>query len=242
MSRSIADIYSELGLDPVDTFASTRVAHNKIHANRKGGPAEHRGIGATTWMLVNITANLLDGKDVILTAISFPVVERVLSEAVTMFTKLGIAIVKHQNHIEIKASKAALRWAVDSREMDSRVTRQVGSSGVVFNDDDWKDRLKRRTQGPFAMITEIRFVEDESGPQYLAYAEDDEFLLELSPEGAQRLASDRPEVKLMGWAADANVLGRFALAGPLSTTNSSAVTRSGGWSQALPGWKQGRKR
>jgi hypothetical protein len=134
--------------------------------------------------------------------------------------------------------------------------RMVRSSNVLFVWDEWFRRAARRTQGPYSMVREIR---EEDDGTFSAWAEEDDFLFDLDPFGAQDLLNSSSEfilqrkqapkiiASLKDFIPNANVpkdsitqametIGAektptptLFVRGSLSLTSPSAVTKSRSW-------------
>lgn len=183
---TLDEAYKILRLTPLDQFISQQVARNGAALRpRKKMTAwdlsqaelrRYKGIGATTWMCVRVALALMDGQEV--TIIDADILQRASVSTVILdvLTRLGLTIspVWGVGGTFDFSNGAVLRV----RGAVSEVNR-----GILFSDAAWKTRAVCRAEGPFAMLREIRY---ENGG-FHAYAEDDEYLLELTKEGALEL-------------------------------------------------------
>lgn len=156
--------YPKLGLAPLDEFS-------RINATRDYIPV--RMIGATTWML---SAILYRKTDAVVVCHSY---ER--EPFWSMFLDLAD---KAKEPVKWKSgSQYEIRLKAGWRVKFAPTVNIGDRQGVIYDDQEWKERLIRRLHGPYAMIREIR---QEIDPRpggtftYHAYAEDSEYLMELT--------------------------------------------------------------
>jgi len=182
--------YEKLGLDPFERFARQAVEKNKTDpryadARRKN---IYRGIGATTWMCVyGVVRSLADHKVYFVFQADPPsdLLNRLLSmetgQVCSTYTRgINFSVREKGAHY---ADQRTISWTItkDPESIKGRVG--IPAPGIL-RDTDFKARLARRLQGPFAMA---RYVIERDG-KLLVYAEDDEFLFETTEEGAKALA------------------------------------------------------
>lgn len=194
-------IYDRCDLIDVDTYIQRKYADNRkmvdlfalVDPNEVANPNPHgalfRQIGATTWMKAHAAAALLDGRNVLMVARSYASAEHIATSMLDMIrTQKSIEV---QTGSQIKVGLASLRWT----DHTGFTTAQRGFSGVMFHDEQWKERAVRRALGPFHMTREVRY---EHG-KYVAYAEDNEQLMTLAQEGLRDFLVKWPDVVAVGW-------------------------------------------
>jgi len=193
---NVHEAYEKLGLEPLDDFLL------------RHGPAETRGIGATTWMLVEAALALHEGKDVVLVAHNLAYSQALENICVDFINKLGAAgtprIAPTKRHIRFTKRGLGDLYTESDRTLE-RFLRGWGRSKdeyEVFSDGKWKLRALDRQKGPFACIRLIRCVHDSSTNKLRYYAWDDrgEYLMELTEDGAHDIAAaEGMRVQREGW-------------------------------------------
>ncbi len=189
--------YRILGLDPLDDHIR-KVVEEHVRAGRDTGDADaFRSIGASTWMCVCAARTILKKEDALIRAPSLVVgeflIKRVkhavlkLSDLDPDVPKVEVAEDRMKGHIRFTN-----RTRVYHASTDSGTSR---FQGIIYHDDRWKERAVRRFHGPFAMIKAIR----KQGERLLAFAEDDEPLMELTAEGTLDICLKHPEIVCQGF-------------------------------------------
>ena len=180
--------YHHLDLEPLDEHI-----HKMLQENRRAGQELYRRLGATTWMLVTACLKMMDRKDVLLVGPNHKETTQWLAEARGFLRSLGAG------STVIDISGLRFIFGPKEHEMGSiQTSLRLGESPdrVIYQDRDWAGRIQRRAQGPFAMIREIRLIHGDKvvlpdglifNDQYLAYAEDNEFLMAVTEERACEL-------------------------------------------------------
>ena len=167
------EAYEVLGLEPLDDFITSRAQDNP----------SYRCIGASTWMCVRVVLGLAKGEDALVVA---PSLERgrPLRDLIGVYARRLFALNPRQRRPDLlDFGKAKVAFSGQAN-----VVGRAGFPGTRFSDEDWKRRAIRRAQGPFAMVRVIRRETDISGNvHFYGYAEEDEYIMELTPEGAANL-------------------------------------------------------
>ncbi len=182
-----ASLYRRAGLKPWDDFLF-EVLGNRSLATYQPGKG-YRRIGITTWMAARAALDLEDGKSIAVVAETRSHVD-VLRDAVIRFVRVldpSATISNQLNYQFISSSRSGfkndprlyseVRPPRTPNAMPGMTQSPVPGVRNYLN-SEWQDRLTRRAHGPFAMLREIRFEKD----RWVAYAEDDEELLELPVE------------------------------------------------------------
>jgi hypothetical protein len=201
------EAYKELGLTPWDEFATAAIERNFAAATRDEEIAEHldsplyRRIGTSTWMTVNAALDVLHGgnagvagENQRISILLLGQTHRVILALLEKLSVRGVQVSPVDGGVFMVTSHITntVRGCAASE-----IHKYVERSALArhwFIEDNWKARLIRRTQGPYQMIREVRL---EDGC-YRAYAEDDEFLFELTIQGAIT-AIRNPEIQPVGW-------------------------------------------
>jgi len=188
---TLDEAYQNLGLTPLDEYIAQRVKENLMaHAGPDLLASSIRQIGASTWMCVRAAMTLATGTEVLLSASVRNETER-LARLIMKYTADLFQIPwTEQNGEFVQFDRAKMYLA-----HGTGVVGRVGFRGVCYRDDEWKGRTVRRAKGPFAMIRTIRRTHDN---HFLGYAEEDEFIMELSEEGARDMLNENSEVQLVG--------------------------------------------
>jgi len=208
--------YESLGLTPLDTFIQNRLAFNregiidpKDPDPRRGTMAyQFRGIGATTWMLVSAALRMAQ-EDVLIVAPDHQI-ERKLQDLLNdILANLGHATAwERRNSLTVLASQGHSAYFSTNKNSQGQVVGMVGGTRRIqaraYEDVLWKTRAIRRAEGPFSMVREIRLIdcswESTAAPaKYHAFAEDDEFLFEMTREGALDLLKNNGDIRTRGW-------------------------------------------
>lgn len=188
----MATLYKKLRLTDLDIFIRNRADWNIKELTQKGNVRFsqghlYRGIGSTTWMCVRGAYELLCGRNIFLVChVSFQ----------------GDSLMKRVLGL-VQKSDPRIDWSISGGKKETRVGNNfirygsigrgpspadlVRDKGLLLDDDAWKQRAIRRYQGPFAMMREVRL----EGGHYMAYAEDNEQLMELSPDALSELDSTK---------------------------------------------------
>lgn len=222
---TLDEAYQRLGLEPLDEHI-----HKMLQENRRAGLELYRRLGATTWMLVTACLKMMDGKDVLLIGAGHKETTRWLVEARGFLRSLGAG----STVLDI----SGLRFIFGSKEHERGSIQTRHSLGiledpdrVIYQDRDWAGRIQRRAQGPFAMIREIRLIHGNKvvlpnglifNDQYLAYAEDNEFLMAVTEERACELVLTEGVIPI-GFKPVApelpSIRGSFSLGGVAGSTS-----------------------
>lgn len=208
--------YQRLGLVQLDRFLAGQLTANRaryalatIDRSRSLNSQEvYRQLGATTWMCVR-AAMALEETNVLLVGNHGAHQARTMVDRTARFAETlhGIEVTHDYSNQMVYSSAqhklemsnmAELRWT--TCHIGERVSGATGFRGLVFNDWLWAERMKRRANGPFAMVREIRLEKDESGLLMLsAYAEDNEYLMELTFDGTCALLTQEPTIRCVGF-------------------------------------------
>lgn len=194
-------IYTSFDYEPLDDFAIRQAAC--------GGP-----LGASTWMCVRAAYLLVFGRtDVAFVGTNYQEYERLRVETLIWCKRLGLfeKSSNQRDNVTQMVNDRFLCWLSIETWCDNMSSAQKGyllingSFCGVLDDTLWAQRLKRRVKGPFEMIREIRreksfrYTED----RYFAFAEDNEFLMELSKKGAMDIArNSSSSISLIGQNRD----------------------------------------
>jgi len=198
---TIEDVYERMGFEELDTFITKKHAAN-VRSYASFGELDmmdengaYCGIGASTWMCAHATASLINGSDALLIGKTMSDANRLAVMVISFIDRIRPFGIQEKEGFATTAWGKTLRW---SNEQGFKSFTGSGLMvGTIFNDPQWKQRTIRRAQGPWAMIREIRY---EGG--YFAYAEDNEFLMELAMEGVVKILNERKEVAAVGFLRD----------------------------------------
>jgi len=190
---NLAIAYEMLGLEPLDQFITRRIAENQ----QQGLPDPYRQIGASTWMCVRAALDVIRGQSVLVTGDSLLEGDRLLVVTDNYIERLSGRFAQRSEIVDRVTrrywSGALLRSAVWHRHSKKF---GHGHNGPIYVDFMWKERATRLGKGPFDMVTEIRL---DSFGHLQAYAEENEYLMELPLDGAIQLVRQRPDIALVGW-------------------------------------------
>lgn len=193
---NVHEAYELLGLEPLDDFLL------------RFGPQQTRGIGATTWMLVEAALTIHTGKDVILVGHSIGYTLVIENTCIGFIDKLGAngipRVAPNQRQIRFASTKMGDLFCESDNTIERFLTGRYRSEDQyeVFNDKRWKLRALDRQKGPFACIRMIRCVHDATTNTLRYYAWDDrgEYLMELTEDGAHEIAAQEGmKLKREGW-------------------------------------------
>lgn len=225
-------IYERAGWEPFDTFAQRMAEQNQFLATTFMVDDIYRGIGATSWMLAHVIMALSGGHTCQIVGQNTIQTEQLVRNTANLLDAIF-----HQ-HMSAKVSSGGLGIpAWNARLYGSVRTHGVATTTRIFVDHDWKNRAIRRIQGPFAMTREIRLI----GGVFKAYAEDDEFLMDITPEGVRDildqqstattlLGTERDPLICIGFDSESlQPLEAFTLTLRGPTALSSVVTKTKGW-------------
>jgi len=187
-------LYSRLGLTPLDEFLQASYQQNQSRLTVGGlldTPAElssetesMRQIGATTWMCVRAMMDLLAGRSVtILTPYGHDEQIRILSVVrghMRVLNNETGTVLPARNRVRFSRALLSVLATPDPRNQHD----------LVYDDVEWAERARRRLGGPYEMMREVRL---ENGV-LRAYAEEDEFLMELTPEAANDILASGMKV------------------------------------------------
>lgn len=202
---AIRDLYVQFHLEDWDAYSQKMVETycrrwgKVFNTNDRGQDTsvlrEFRGIGATTWMIVNIVHEIMQGHPVLVEHRN-PMAMR--NDILEYLRRIPSVTFKPYNGF------GAIPWEMTVTLPDgvhvNLAVAEVADQGhpYLFSDDVWKARLIRRVYGPYAMTQVIK---QEPDGRYLAYAEQGELLMELSPKGVEQLKTQRPWITV-DWNVD----------------------------------------
>ncbi len=192
---TVEEAYKKLGLWPLDDWRRNRHKKNKH-------PSIYKGLGASTWMCVR-AALQLDYGDILLVGENMSFAQRLATQIDEYAEKLMGIHVCHKHTIWDWECSNGTHIRLTSAALGVRIAGMAGHRGLVFNDWDWAERMKRRAQGPFAMV---RFIHRKQkigrAESMYAYAEEAEYLMELSREGAEALVAKDYSIQVSGWTPE----------------------------------------
>jgi len=205
---TLEEAYTRLGLTPLSLHMKLQIGENRrtwpgsiLPLDLNQQPKEiFRQMGATTWMCVR-AAMALEKESVLIVGCYGPHQVMEMVNRVALFAeRLGITTSSHAYRDRIEMDNGAeIRWTTTSP--GQKIVGARGHRGPVFSDWEWAERMERRAKGPFAMIREIRAIRSSTNGEVVclyAFAEESEFLMELTPEGAEELAANQT-VRCVGW-------------------------------------------
>lgn len=211
---TLEEAYQRLGLTPLDTFIQNRMGFNRhgivdpdYKDPRRGTTSyQYRGIGATTWMLVS-AALRMEREDVIIVATDHQIERKLQDGLKDILERLGFSTEwRRENGMTVLAAQGNRAFfSTNNNGQEAVVVGLVGMNRVPakpFEDVLWKTRAIRRVEGPFSMVREIRKKDGSWGNEpdkYQAFAEDDEFLFEMTEEGALDLLKANGDIRTRGW-------------------------------------------
>ena len=179
---TVQDIYESMGLLDVDDFLALRSA---LFGDSP------RQVGASTWMAAHAAVQFMQGNNIAIIDGSRMLAEtnaKLVADMVRRFSlpdKLKVS----RSHYQLGPN--VLVW----NDQTKKALRVRGSSieWREFHEHFWRERLRRRIQGPFAMIREIRQTSDG---RIFGMAEDDEIVMELTEEGARAFQLKNPHISV----------------------------------------------
>lgn len=188
----VSKAYMALGFIPLDEFMTHQ---HRANLSRIIFPDTdtYRGIGATTWMQVTAIARAQQGGNIMLVAPTMHRAKLLLDMAWHLADQL--TYVPAGTGAQFRIGNGMI-YVGTQADVPSQTRGRIPPT--VYSDDEWKARAIRRIQGPYAMIREIRW---EAG-QYAAYAEDNEYLMNLTADGAYQASQNDPTIISIGWWPD----------------------------------------
>ena len=177
MIDKVNALYAKMGFKSLDRHISDTLAQNQANPAM---PDPFRRLGATTWMCARASIDLVEGEDNVILEIPEAHVDPTFD---CMIDILDRGWAKHYLAQERRivladgVSQGLHVLYVDTEEKGLRKIR-----GIRFSEADFVARIRRRIAGPLEMIREIRRVKHLKHHRYLAYAEDDEFIMELAED------------------------------------------------------------
>jgi hypothetical protein len=201
------EAYKLLGLQPFEEFAASAIERNFAAATKESDIVEHvgsplyRGIGATTWMLVNVALHVLHGNNAGVARDFASPAMKLLGLTHLMIRSLleglnihGVQVSPVDSGVFMVSSHCTNTVRCCATSEIHKYPERSTLERKWFIDDVWKARLIRRTQGPYQMIREVRLEEGH----FRAYAEDEEFLFEMTACGALEALKNR-EIQAVGF-------------------------------------------
>lgn len=233
---SLDAMYRKRNLTDLDEFVESRYAKNlspsAMHMPVDPASVDPHGpnfrrIGASTWMCAKAALTLLQGQDAMILGRDNTDAKRLaqlVCEFLTLYRPFDLNEESASTRRSHTVGAATLRWANVHESLKGKIV------GQVFNDRLWKERTARRALGPFAMIREVRYE-----GTYNAYAEDNEFILELVPEGVQEFLWKHPDIATVGFFRSQtqpvqlpSLRGALSLGSPVTRTMSYNTRRGTG--------------
>jgi hypothetical protein len=179
---NLREAYASLGLAPLGEFQESTSGNSNI--------------GATTWMLIEAALCVLEGdKEAILVGSELQYAADLAETCKSYIHQLdGGKKMSVRRHTKGKGARhwelcgGVLRWE------SHRTIRQffVGlrrDDYRIFTDTEYHTMALQRRDGPFA---EIRRLERNDDGSYSAYSTNNEYLLDLTEEGARQVADADP--------------------------------------------------
>ena len=208
--------YAVLGLTPLDKHIQNQMDDNDRNTAVIAAGFRARNIGATTWMLVSAAIQM--GESDVLIVSHSQDWQRKMQERMkdilqglhfqwswqrrNNLTALGAR--GHFAYFSVNTGRLNPEAKVVGNVSVHNASNTLKLKAVPFEDEVWKEKAIKRLKQPFERIHEIR-MEDHSWEsaaapsRFLAYAEDDEFLFELTREGALELAQSDKTIRTKGW-------------------------------------------
>lgn len=237
MAITVQDIYTKCGLEDAEIFMRRKYADNVKTAGMfaAADPMDltdeqdphgrlYRQIGATKWMAANAALVVIRGKSV-------QVVDRSYGNGKTI-----AKTIREMCWIMTGVNDNSLIHDVMDYKGFTSSSKRIKSGVTVFHDEQWKERAVRRIQGPFAMTREIRY---EQG-KYVAYAEDNERLMVIAPDGLMDFMAKWPNVVAVGWKFDGLTAAPFGVMPTLPGALSLHMTPTRNMSWVVSGRQQGK--
>jgi hypothetical protein len=195
---AVREAYLTLRLEPFDQFARNQAetnTNNPLHDQSSLDPTDpkspiYRGIGVTTWMSIYGAVRVRRGENILLAVRSEPPVDSLVKllgpeASVRLFGRMNNSG-RIWNESDPELEDHILAWSISSTP--ETVMGQVDlPSATILREPVFRARLARRVQGPFAMADVIM----KKNGRRLVYAEDEEYLFEITRRGARDLAEQR---------------------------------------------------
>jgi hypothetical protein len=193
---AVREAYLTLGLEPFDQFARNQAEtniNNPLHDQSSLNPTDpespiYRRIGVTTWMSIYGAVRVRRGENILLAVRSEPPIDSLVK---LLGPGASVRLFGNQNNNgriwnSVDPKLNILAWSVSSTP--ETVMGQVDlPSATILREPVFRARLARRVQGPFAMADVIM----KKDGRRLVYAEDEEYLFEITRRGARDLAEQR---------------------------------------------------
>ena len=201
-TMTLEETYKALKLQPLDDFIRLGLNRNHEEWVRRGGRYNpyarndaYRQIGSTTYMNVSICMHLMKGRGSVAEVVAQDLrqVDRITNDIRQYMGVLGHnsqMSTRHGGGIVFEGNAGILypRLRVNYSYNHNRVSR-------VFDDDLWKQRTIRRSQGPFAMVQTILYQDG----RYQGLYDDMEPIFDFTEEGAIGYLKDHPGVTHEGF-------------------------------------------
>lgn len=180
----IIEAYKHLGLQPLDTY---------IQGVLDQTPGATRRLGASTWLCVSAALAVMQRKHVLLVGKSLAEAEEFGDRCRSYVSTLdGIQLFKKEYRKWIRPKGGVIEWTSERILNHSTIGRPV----EIFNDREWALKAYAKTQGPYREIEKITRTPEG---KYLAYDCIDNFLVELTQQGAIEIAGTSWKVMKEGW-------------------------------------------
>lgn len=182
MKISLADAYQRLGLKPLDEFILDKLTENN---------PDKRGIGATTWMTVELARAVLAGKKAVLVGGTIAETSYLLQQSIRHINALGGVMVESTGRTFTCNSGGKFKV------YNERSYKSIGfrSDEIVFRDLLWRSMALNRMEGPYEQIQTI--IWNSVLEQFDAYDVTGEYLLSLSREGGVDILNKRIGIRIV---------------------------------------------
>lgn len=230
MMEQLHLLYAKAGLDPLDTFITTKLAENR----ENGMPDPYRGLGATSWLCARGILELSRMESDVILTVRGGTEGYTSHEMRKMLRQTGFltggAVVIPKFTIHVGAFNQTIH--IRNKRLPLR-----GIRAVEFTDREFEERIRQRAQGPMCLIREVRKI----GNRFFAYGDDDEYLMEImetSLDPYRGVLAGFP-VKYVGFGKAAQLP---ALPGPFALGETVVAGWGKGWRAPSENWKKGKGR
>jgi len=180
LNLTIGEAYAELGLKPLAEWA-------KLESGRPG---------ATTWMLVRAALALIEDKKIVIIGRDLRDAKDLADTCRDYAVKLGGSRLAVRRFTKGPASRrweldggAVLHWESERTQQRFWMNRRR-EDYEVFSDYEHARMMQDRLRGPFAEVRKLVPLPNDEG--FAAYNDADEYLFDLTTEGAEQVVDQDP--------------------------------------------------
>lgn len=202
---TLAVLYEQLGLDPLDEFIESAVGRNQLD----GTGDDFRQIGSSTWCALEALLNLLRGYNSVLSDLDYDRSQHLWRSALRWATELEMRVVstepssrgtraKFRVHplncdraISVLMQSTTMPVNAVSTTVIQNLTMENALKTHLYRDEVYKDMAVSRFRGPFDMIFEVRSIWYGGKSRHAAFDRRGEYILELTEDGFASFEQER---------------------------------------------------